>query len=164
MGRPRRQGGTSGFRSKMMAMETFTIAEAAKAAGISHKAIRNRVDRGQLRVSLRDGVRRIPASELERAGLLDPVSGEPMGQEPQRGSLGGAALGELLDRLERQAGELAELRLLSREADSLRADRERLETFAHEQHAKVLELEAQLEAVRRPRRWWRRRVGTAVAE
>lgn len=137
-------------------METYTIAEAAKATALSHKAIRNRVDRGQLRVSLRDGVRRIPASELERAGLLGPAAEAAKGQEPQGGSLGGNMLGELLDRLERQAGELAELRLISREADSLRGERERLEAFAHEQRAKVVELEARLEQAQAPRRWWRR--------
>lgn len=137
-------------------METLTISEAAERCGLSHKAIRNRVDRGQLRASLRNGTRRIPASELERVGLIGPADEAAKGQEPQRGSLGGNALGELLDRLERQAGELAELRLLSREADSLRADRERLEAFGHEQRARVLELEALLEKARRPRRWWRR--------
>ncbi len=50
-------------------METLTIAEAAEATGLTKKAIRNRVDRGQLRAVLRDGVRRIPRSELDRAGL-----------------------------------------------------------------------------------------------
>ncbi|PZR69980.1 MAG: hypothetical protein DLM63_00465 [Solirubrobacterales bacterium] len=146
-----------------MTVRTYTINEAAEATGLSQKAIRNRVDREQLRASLRDGVRRIPASELERAGLIGPGGEAAKGQQPQGGSLGGNALGELLDRLERQAGELAELRVIEREADSLRADRGRLEALAHEQRARVLELEARLAEAQAPRRWWHRRASAEAS-
>ena len=66
-------------------------------------------------------------------------------------------MGELLDRLEAQAAKLDELRALTREADSLRADRERLEASLYESHAKVTELEARLAEAQQPRRWWHRR-------
>jgi hypothetical protein len=49
----------------------YTIAEAAEATGATVKAIRNRCDRGQLRFVLKNGVRKIPLSELRRAGLLE---------------------------------------------------------------------------------------------
>ncbi len=49
---------------------TLTIAEAARQTGLSPAAIARRIERGSLAAVLRDGRRRIPASELERAGLL----------------------------------------------------------------------------------------------
>jgi len=75
-------------------------------------------------------------------------------------------MAEVLDRLERQAGELAELRVLTREADSLREERDRLEAALLESRAKAAEAEAKLEAERgeaeRLREvasagWWQRR-------
>jgi hypothetical protein len=53
----------------MVAVETFSIREAAERCGVSYQAMRKRVDRESVRVVKRDGVRRIPRSELERAGL-----------------------------------------------------------------------------------------------
>ena len=51
---------------------TVTIREAAELAGTTRDAIRGRVERGSLQSVLgRDGARRIPVSELRRAGLLD---------------------------------------------------------------------------------------------
>jgi len=50
----------------------YTIREAADLAGMSRAAMRGRVERQSLRSVLgRDGKRRVPRSELERAGLLD---------------------------------------------------------------------------------------------
>lgn len=113
-------------------METLTIAEAAETTGLTKKAIRNRVDRGQLRAVLRDGVRHIPRSEIERAGLtpgfIEAGDEASMRQEATPGKPSEASgWNELLGRLERQAGELAELRQLTREAESLHADRGRSE-------------------------------------
>ena len=149
-------------------METLTIAEAADATGLTKKAVRNRVDRGQVRAVLRDGVRRIPRSELERAGLSldarEAGAGAAEGQEAAPGYP--EPMAEVLDRLERQAGELAELRVLTREADSLREERDRLEAALLESRAKAAEAEAKLEAERgeaeRLRQvasagWWQRR-------
>jgi len=142
-------------------VETLTIAEAADATGLTKKAIRNRVDRGQLRAVLRDGVRRIPRSELDRTRLSEAGGGAAIRQEAAPGQ-GQEASGwsELLERLERQAGELAELRTLTREAESLRDERLQLQAALHERRAKVTELEAQL-AERPQRRWWRRRPAAA---
>lgn len=51
---------------------TVTIREAAELVGTTRDAIRGRVERGSLQSVLgRDGARRIPVSELRRAGLLD---------------------------------------------------------------------------------------------
>ncbi len=50
-------------------METFTIREAAERCEVSYQAMRRRVDRGSLQAVHKDGVRRIPRAELERAGL-----------------------------------------------------------------------------------------------
>lgn len=150
----------------MQSMETLTFAEAAETTGLTKKALRNRVYRGQIQAVLHDGVRRIPRSELEREGLLLngaetnerlAVAHEVSRELPQETGL----MGDLLERLERQAGELAELRLLTREAESLKADRDHLEAALHETRAKVTELEAKLADVQRPRRWWRRRASVA---
>jgi len=138
-------------------MESYTFAQAEQLTGTTRKALRNRVYRGQLESVLRGGVRRIPRSELERVGLLggDDETGEVPGmpREPSRET---PMMDELLTRLERQAGELGELRVLTREADSLRSERERLLGELHETRAQVTELEARLAEVQRPRRWWRR--------
>ncbi len=139
-------------------MESYTFAQAEQLTGASRKALRNRVYRGQLESVLRGGVRRIPRSELERTGLLrdDGEIGE-VDQLAREASHETPMMGELLDRLEAQAAELGELRALTREADSLRGDRERLEVSLYEASAKVTELEARLAEVQRPRRWWHRR-------
>lgn len=152
----------------MKSMKTFTFAEAAEATGLTKKALRNRVYRGQIQAVLNDGVRRIPRSELEREGLLtsDGETGERHEIAPEIAhelSQETGLMSNLLERLERQAGELAELRLLTREADSLKADRDHLEAALHETRAKVIELEAKLADVQHPRRWWRRRASAAPA-
>lgn len=52
-----------------MSVNTFTIREAAEHCGVTYQAMRKRVDRETLRTVKKDGVRVIPRSELERAGL-----------------------------------------------------------------------------------------------
>lgn len=73
---------------------TIDIAGAARATGLSVKAIRGRVERGSLPAELVGGRRRIPVRALLDAGLLvdDPTA--------RRGA----------DPLERLAGEIAALR------------------------------------------------------
>jgi excisionase family DNA binding protein len=132
-------------------METLTITEAAEATGVSKKALRNRVDRGQLRAVLRDGMRRIPRSELERIGLIVKLpheAGDGAGvfqNATESPSTEAAAWREALERLERQAAELAELRLLTRQAETLREERDRLETTMHQERAERQAAEARLE-------------------
>src|SRR3712207_4389305 len=122
-------------------METYTIAEVAELTGASPKAIRNRVDRGQLRAVKRDGVRRIPRSELTRAGLMpdngqrppelpssadaEPGEAEPVAARP-------SVVGNLLERLQRQAEELGELRSLTSRADTDRSERDELAALIRE--------------------------------
>lgn len=143
-------------------METFTIAEAAEAVGISKKAMRNRVDRGQVRATLRDGVRRIPRAELVRVGLIgaakEAVQRHPSNEAASREATDLLAVRELLDRLERQAGEITSLRALTVEADSLRQEREALRDDLFEARARITELEARLA---RPK--WRRAFRFAAA-
>jgi hypothetical protein len=89
-------------------MRSFTIPEAAEATGLTQKALRARVEQGQVRAVLRDGLPpRIPESELRRAGLLperdDAPSGSPAESESE-------IVQELVAVIERQASELAALR------------------------------------------------------
>jgi excisionase family DNA binding protein len=123
-------------------MRTYTIAEAAEVTGLSRKAISRRVERGSLRSLVRNGRRRIPRSELVRAGLLaedaettpelDPralllprpaPAGDLEGADRAEGLLV-ALVRELLDRVERQASEAAQMRALTVQAESLRLTNE----------------------------------------
>jgi len=56
-----------------------------------------------------------------------------------------AAWKEALERLERQAAELAELRIITRQAESLREERDRLEAAVHEERAERHAAEARLQ-------------------
>lgn len=90
---------------------TLSLAEAAEATGLTRKALQRRIDRGSLRSVLSGGLRRIPVDELQRAGLLGAATGVGPAPAP--------ALGDLLDRLERQAEELGALRALVAQAGVL---------------------------------------------
>jgi hypothetical protein len=93
-------------------VSSFTIAEAAEASGLTQKALRARIEQGQVRTVLRDGAApRIPESELRRAGLLPVLA--PRSAEPADGGrekAGSEIVRELVAVIERQAAELAELR------------------------------------------------------
>jgi excisionase family DNA binding protein len=121
---------------------TYTIGEAAELTGLSRKAIARRVERGSLQSLVRGGRRMIPRAELARAGLI-PEEGEvddgtmspgsalaphPSSANDHGGTGETAALAavvrELVDRLERQAAEIAQFRALTAEAESLRLSRE----------------------------------------
>jgi hypothetical protein len=172
-----------------MGEHTLTLAEAAEATGLTPKALQRRIDRGSLRSVLVDSRRRVPLSELLLSGLLTPdgsappdVVGEawvkeghsPAGSDPP-GSLPTYTMTarELLDRIERQAQEIGEMRALTREAESLRAQveaehraRESLEQEFHRERAelaaaraRIAELEATTTvsaqaAAPAARRWW----------
>ena len=123
-------------------MRTYTISEAAELTGLSRKAISRRIERGSLRSLVRNGRRRIPRSELVRAGLLpEDADGAPeldprtlLLPRPARAAdledagraeeLLVALVRELLDRVERQASEVAEMRALTVQAESLRLTNE----------------------------------------
>jgi excisionase family DNA binding protein len=123
-------------------LRTYTITEAAEASGLSRKAIARRVERGSLRSVMRNGRRRIPRSELMRAGLLGegdhpPREGDPAAPflpHPAPGSalaetgtsedLLASLFREVLDRFERQSQEIAQYRALTVQAESLRLTNE----------------------------------------
>jgi hypothetical protein len=128
--------------SELVRKRTYTVREVADLTGLSPKAVSRRIERGSLRSVLRRGRRLIPATELVRAGLI-PAEGERQGAalaaspllNPRSSPSGtpspaasesmlASLFAELLDRLERQANELAQFRALTAEAESLRMDRE----------------------------------------
>ncbi len=123
-------------------MRTYTISEAAELTGLSRKAISRRIERGSLRSLVRNGRRRIPRSELVRAGLLPenadgapeldprtlllprPAPAADLKEAGRAEELLIALVRELLDRVERQASEVAEMRALTVQAESLRLTNE----------------------------------------
>lgn len=141
---------------------TLTVEDFAELVGVTPKALRRRIERGTVQSVLVNGRRRIPDTEARRVWGLDPTgasSGVRMGSsvaEGQGGSPDGEAVTvvELLDRIERQAAELGELRLLTAQATSTvegeRKAREAAETELHRVRAQVVELEARLEALQPP--------------
>ena len=142
---------------------TYTIAEAAELTGLSRKAVTRRVERGSLRSVVRGGRRLIPRSELVRANLIPPDVEPPARLAPTAGlpspqgtpsddplsPFGDQALAgllrELLERLERQAGEIAQYRAITAQAESLRWDNEvselRVRLSALENERRQAELE-----------------------
>jgi hypothetical protein len=117
----------------------LTISEAAELTSLSRKAMARRVERGSVRSVLRSGKRLIPRSELFRVGLLpregysgvdritDAVfspSEDVADEVGSERSLLEVLVRELLDRVQRQAAELAQYRALTAEAESLRLERE----------------------------------------
>ena len=139
---------------------TLTIKETAEATGLTIKAVRSRIERGTLPAVVRDGLRRIPYSELVRAGLVEADNGAAIGQLPRQGTAAESpqpdVLAELVNRLEAQAEELGRLKAITAAAETTSDQEheraEQLETEVIELCAKVAELEAQ-----QPRRWWRPR-------
>lgn len=124
----------------MRRKRNLTITEAAELTGLSRKAMARRVERGSVRSVLRSGRRLIPRSELVRVGLL-PAEGQigvasltdsgfvtqqvAAAQEIEgEHSLMTVLARELVEVLQRQAGELARYRTLTTEAESLRLERE----------------------------------------
>lgn len=137
----------------------MTIREAAEATGLTQKAIKRRVERGSLRSVLRDGRRLIPASEIERAGLAGDVVHAPQG--PGSNGATPPGLAELVAIIERQATELAEAKLLTRQAESLSVVAEQERQRANELEAQLHELRAKLAQAEAQRPWWRRRTVAA---
>jgi excisionase family DNA binding protein len=123
-------------------MRTYTITEAAEVTGLSRKAIARRVERGSLRSVVRNGRRRVPRSELVRAGLLDegpqqprfddpaapflprPAAGEALAETGTTEDMLASLFREVLDRFERQSQEIAQYRALTVQAESLRLTNE----------------------------------------
>lgn len=98
-----------------MSGPTIDIAGAARATGLSVKALRGRVERGSLPATLIDGRRRIPIAALLEAGLLVSDASQGRAVPPP----GGTAEPELVARLDAQAEEIARLRAEVAELRSL---------------------------------------------
>jgi hypothetical protein len=107
-------------------MQTYTLRQAAELCGVTLTAMRRRADRGTVRTLQQDGIRRVPHSELERAGLLPDA--EVRALKAENGKL---------------RKELTEFRQLvqstQRQRESEQEARERAERTLHEQHAVTLE-------------------------
>ncbi len=121
-------------------MRSYTVREAAEACGLSYEAMRTRVDRGQFQVVKRDGTRRIPEIELEKAGLL----GGPSDPEVVELRAENAELRQ----------ELQTMRALPAQVEQERESRERVEEAFHRERAEkqtanqtAEELRAQLEEI-----------------
>lgn len=130
-------------------MEAFTIRDAAARCQVSYEALRKKVDRGALRVVKHDGIRRIPRSELERAGLWP---GSRSDDEPEL-----AALREETERLRRELMSHRQLTQRAQAAASAeREARELIEGTLHRERAERLTAEQRLEHVM-DAKWWKRR-------
>lgn len=121
---------------------TFTIREAAEACEVSYQLMRKRVDRGTLQTVKRDGVRHVPRSELERAGLWP-------GSQPQLSD--SQELTTLRAQLAEAHAELENLRALPAQLDAERQARELADVAVHEQRAIAIAAEARLEEAERER-------------
>ena len=131
----------------------MTIAEASIATGLTEKALRRRLERGTLRSTRgHDGRLRLLVADLEGIGLTSPL-GAPSGHVPPGDSpQGNELIRELITALRTQERELTELRLITREAESLQADRHRLEQELFAARNEAAELRQRLSR----RRWFRR--------
>jgi threonine synthase len=140
-------------------MDTYTISEAAKLLDgqVTKDALRKRVQRpeapGGLRsVKASDGKRRIPRSELERAGFrLDPAAADSS-----------EVVRELVEKIASQEAELTRLRALPARLEA-EADAERQAATEAAKRASQAERQAQvvreqLEAIKAARFWKRRRL------
>jgi excisionase family DNA binding protein len=120
-------------------MRTYTTQEAAELTGSSVRALRKRIERGQLRAVQHGRYWRIPHTELERAGMIDP-EGTTRGQDPE-GTAGPDVVLAALEReraeRERLTQELARLRPLPEQIERITEDlhRERAERMAAEAQA-----------------------------
>lgn len=142
---------------------SLTVTEAMAATKLSEKAIRRRVERGQLRkLKGRDGKIRIPRADLEATGLV-PTPGGTLRGVGELGSLEPAAL---LDRVVEQAERIGKLESLTARSESLEPELE-AERQAHELTRQQLfqsRAEAEAATAERSRRWWQRRKGGAPGE
>ena len=124
--------------SKIVAVELYTIREAAQLCDTTYEALRARVDRGTIRAGKRreDAARMIPRSELQRTGLLP-----------------GADVAELQSEVGRLQAELRTHRLLSEKAQSAtaaeRQAREQVERAFHQERAEKQTVESQLREIER---------------
>jgi excisionase family DNA binding protein len=125
--------------SNLPAMRTYTTQQAAELTGTSVRALRKRIERGQLRAVQHGRYWKIPHPELVRLGMIAP-EGTSRGQVTE-GTAGPDAVLAALEReraeRERLTQELARLRPLPAQIERITEDlhRERAERLAAEAKA-----------------------------
>jgi len=114
-------------------MKTYTTQEAAELTNSTVRALRKRIERGQLRAVQQGRYWRIPHAELERLGLVGP-EGTERGQGTEGNDVVLAALERERDERRRLAQEVARLRPLTAHVERITEDlhRERAERLAAE--------------------------------
>jgi len=130
-------------------METLTIREVSECCGLTVKAVRNRVYRGQLRSVKRGGLRRIPVSELQRADLISSTDETPKRQLRSPVSPETELIRDLVTRMQRQEKELGELKVLERRAQSLKDAQQQAEIALQKEHAKAVEAQSKAQELGR---------------
>jgi len=117
-------------------MKTYTTQEAAELTGSSVRALRKRIERGQLRAVQHGRYWRIPHGELERCGLVGP-EGTQRGQGTEDDVAILAALERERAERRRLAQEVARLRPLTAHVERITEDllRERAERLTAEARA-----------------------------
>jgi excisionase family DNA binding protein len=128
-------------------MKTYTTQEAAELTGSSVRALRKRIERGQLRAVQQGRYWRIPHAELEHLGLIGP-EGTGRGQGTEGNDVVLAALERERAERRRLAQEVARLRPLTAHVERVTEDlhRERAERLAAE--ARVIEAAGVAEELR----------------
>jgi chromosome segregation ATPase len=88
-------------------MEAYTIPEAARAAGLTSREVRVRIEEGDLRAFIRAGRRMVERSDVERLTQRPTLTAPELRTSPARAASNGGAVEDLVARLEEQALELA---------------------------------------------------------
>jgi ribosomal protein L29 len=132
------------------------VADAARAAHLSVKAVRRRIERGSCVNERREGGRVfVLLSSLAEDRSPVPRPAGDAGISPP-------GIAEALARIEHLAAENGRLRALTEVAESTE---KRLADELHQTRAELLEARSKLAAVEvaSPRRWWRRSSSPAIA-
>src|SRR4051794_19512454 len=120
---------------------TLNVAEAARATGLTPKAIRRRIERGTLESTLVAGQRRIPLTALIAADLLVDAVARGQRGTPQGIQQPGALVQRLIAHRERLAEGVAA-------ANEFEADVRRLADQLRRERVRTRELEGQLDRAR----------------
>lgn len=138
-------------------MQSYSLREAAELCGTTLTAMRSRADRGSLKTVLHDGERRVPHTELERAGLLPDAEHQELRRRVDQLTHELAASRQLVvsteraAEAEREARERIEAKLFEREAAARQAEQAAAEAITTSDELRALE--ADLRAAGPIRAW-----------
>jgi septal ring factor EnvC (AmiA/AmiB activator) len=135
-------------------MDAYTIPEAARAAGLSPREVRMRIEEGDVRAIIRAGRRMVERSELERLVERQPQAPPPLRAAPPP-MPSPHVVEDLVARLEEQALELARVKRTAaetraRDASAVRKLEQELGDARRElsrARARITELESDPERV-----------------